>query len=243
MRSIAKSTQPQTVTSLQCATTTNLTSNASARAAFNQLDKRVVRSTLAAEQGHLCAFCMRAINHAAMDANGQYTTPIAHRVPIDVDPSLALTWSNLLACCDGGRVARADVKTCDFAQGSAALTVDPTRATSVRQLRFERGDPTVPESPGASKESAEGLYLRSENESLRADVETLGLNRGDLPALRAQALKAFQHLLRRAHPPSTWTGATKPTFLTRWKAQHAPKLPPYVGVVEAWVAGQQMRCQ
>ena len=243
MRSITKSTQPQTVTSVQCATTTNLATVASARAAFNQLDKTVVRKALADEQGHLCAFCMRAINHTAKDARGQDTTVIAHRTPIKVNHGTALTWSNLLASCDGGRRSGTGVETCDFAQGHAALTLDPAYAPSVRQLRYGRGDPAAVPPSGEPKESSDGLHLRTDNPHLRGDIKTLGLNRGDLPQLRATALKAFQFLLRRAHKPSTWTPATKPTYLTTWKAQHAPKLPEYVGVIEAWVAGQNMQCQ
>lgn len=243
MRSFTKSTRPQTVTVVQCAATTNLATVASARDAFNQLDKTRVREALVGEQGHLCAFCMRAIDHEAKDANGQPTTVIAHRVPIKVDSSLALTWPNLLASCDGGRHAKTGTKTCDFAQENTAVALDPTSPPSVKQLRYVRGDPSATPSTGETRETREGFYLRTDNPQLRDDIKTLGLNRGDLPDLRAAALKAFRVLLDRAHKPGVRTPAMKATFFATWRAQRAPRLPEYVGVVEAWVAGQNMRCQ
>jgi uncharacterized protein (TIGR02646 family) len=241
VRSITKSAQPRTVTSVQCAPTTKLGTAPHARAAFDQLDKADVREALAREQGHLCGFCMRRIRHDGQDARGEFTTKIAHRQPIHVSPGTALTWSNLLASCDGGQRASTGVKTCDYAQGHTALTVDPTSAHSVRQLRYERGDPNGAPHEERSRESTDGLYLRTDNPQLRTDVETLGLNGGDLPALRGAALKAFRALLQRK--PKHWTPSVRAAFFATWKAAGAPKLPDFVGVVEAWVAGQDMHCQ
>ncbi len=58
MRDIVKGVEPRTIADTRLATTTDLSTPARARAAFDQLDKAAVRAALIKEQGWLCAFCM-----------------------------------------------------------------------------------------------------------------------------------------------------------------------------------------
>lgn len=221
MRHIAKTAEPATVTETRTAPTTDLSATARARAAFEQIDKRRVRADLASEQGWLCAFCMRRIDPAAIDARGEPTMKIAHRTPIDVDPAQALSWRNLLGSCDGGQRSGWRTKSCDAAQGSTALTVDPTVETSCARLRYER------------RGTRQGLFITSHDPELRADVErTLGLNSGDLPELREQAWKAFCYLQHK-DAPTQYGRAARAAFFRTWMRQPRARLPEMLGVIEA----------
>jgi len=227
VRYIRKGQEPRTVTETRCARTTDLSSVPTARDAFGQLDKDAVRGQLVEEQGWLCAFCMRHVNERAV-RDGEYTLKIAHRTPVAVDPRSALTWSNLLGSCDGGQRHPGAPRTCDLAQGSTPLTLDPTRPESMARLTYER------------RPAREGLFLTSADPALRSDVEdTLALNAGELPALREAAWKAFQLSClrrgpRRQHGRWAWRD-----YFPGWLREHSPRgrLPQFVGTVERMLEG------
>jgi uncharacterized protein (TIGR02646 family) len=219
VRHIVKGNPPADLVATAKATTTNLTTVTGARTAFNQIDKSAARAGLAREQAQLCAFCNRRVDPEATDDIGQFTMKIAHRIPIDADPSVALTWSNLLGSCDGGQRSGTTLRTCDAAQGRTRLELDPTQTEHVAQVRFER------------RGSAEGLFITSTDGALRTDVEeTLGLNQGDLPANREAAWKAFQIRARRA---GAYDKNAKRALVERERAQAGLALPEYFGVLEA----------
>ncbi|WP_437650435.1 hypothetical protein [Sorangium sp. So ce362] len=220
MRHIVKGAEPATVTETRTASTTDLSTTTRARTAFDQIDKGRVRADLAREQGWLCAFCMRRIDPDTADARGERTMKIAHRTPIDVDPAQALSWRNLLGSCDGGQRSGWRTRSCDAAQGSTALTVDPTVQASCAQLRFERRD------------TREGLFITSNHPGIKTDVEqTLGLNSGDLPVLREQVWKAF-YALQQKHAPKQYGRAARAAFFPTWMKQHGSRLPEMLGVIE-----------
>lgn len=222
MRHIVKGPPPADLVATAKATTTNLTTPAGARTASDQIDKHGARRLLAREQGHLCAFCMRRIDPDAKDTAGQATLKIAHRVPVNADPTLALSRANLLGSCDGGQSSGTAVRTCDAAQGDTPLTVDPTQPESVARLRYE------------SHDAREGLFITSADPELRADVETsLGLNRGELPANRAAAWKAFQVDTRKRFPKGPYGRDAWRRRLEERRAEAGARLPPYFGVLES----------
>lgn len=231
MRLIEKRTEPATVRDTRLARTTNLATTAAARAAFDQLDKQAVRDQLAAEQGQLCAFCMRTIAPAAREGR-PVTMRIAHRTPIDVVPALALTWQNLLGSCDGGERSSGQLRTCDLSQGSAPLNVDPISPASMAKIRYELRAPKA------------GLFITSDDPDVRADVDqrprpdgamahgVLALNTGDLPELRQQAWKAFVDQCPRPYQGMFGKPAWR-AYFAKWRAQRGERLPPMLGVIEA----------
>lgn len=232
MRRIIKSSEPACLVTIRTAETTDLATHAGAREAFDQLDKPAVRKALVAEQAGLCAFCMRHIDSGSTDARDNPSTmKIAHRTPVAVDSTRALTWTNLLGSCDGGQRSGGRYRTCDLAQEDKPLTVDPTSPGSVARLRYERRAPL------------HGIFITSEDEALRGDVDqkthddgravhgTLALNAGELPVLREQAWKAFQELQRRRHPTQKGKAALR-QFLPQWLAHHGSRAPEFLGVIE-----------
>lgn len=223
MRYINKGQEPKTVTDTRCAATTNLSRGTTARAAFNQIDKGEVRKRLAEEQGCLCAFCMTRINEASVDDRGEHTMKIAHRTPIAVNPGEALNWRNMLGCCDGWQRREGVPATCDCAQGSRVLEVDPTQQQSVQRLFYEH------------RAATEGLFITSEDAAVRSDVErTLALNAGDLPALREKVWNAFQELCRRRGPKGIYGRLAWRQYFPQWLKTQSDRgrLPPFLGVVE-----------
>jgi uncharacterized protein (TIGR02646 family) len=221
VRPIVKGQEPATVTETRTATTTDLSTTTRARTAFDQIDKKVARADLAREQGWLCAFCMLRVDPRATDARGEPTMKIAHRTPLDVNPAQALAWKNLLGSCDGGQRSGGRRWSCDTAQGSKALTIDPTVQGSCTQLRFERRDPH------------QGLFITSDTPALKVDVEeTLRLNSGDLPELREQAWKAFL-AQQRKHAPGQYGRPAWAAYFEKWIKQGSERLPEMVGVIEA----------
>jgi uncharacterized protein (TIGR02646 family) len=232
VRFIEKQPPPETLAGTCRAPTTNLSTTLTARAAFNQLDKKAVRAQLAAEQGHLCAFCMRAIEPTARLGRA-VTMKIAHRTPIDADSLLALTWANMLGACDGGERSSGLARTCDTAQGSQPLTADPTNRASIARIAYEYRSPS------------KGLFITSEDPGLRAELGAerrpdgtplpgiLGLNGGDLPELRVKAWDAFRVAFRARHPTRPPGKPELREFLPKYAGEHAPRLPELLGVIEA----------
>jgi uncharacterized protein (TIGR02646 family) len=228
VRHIVKGRPPVTVTETLAAPTTDLSTTARARAAFDQIDKARVRVDLADEQRWLCAFCMLRVDPEAVaapsdGARPEATMKIAHRTPIDVDSQQALSWKNLLGSCDGGQRSGGRRKSCDFEQGPKALTVDPTETASCARLRYERRD------------RLQGLFITSDDAALKTDVEqTLALNSGDLPELREQKWKAFQ-CLQHKNAPRQYGKPAWAAYYDTWIRQYGDRLPEMVGVIEAKV--------
>jgi len=226
VRHIVKGREPTTVTVTRTASTTDLSTSERARTAFDQIDKAAARRTLAKEQGALCAFCMLRIDPEAVappseGARPEPTMKIAHRTPIDVDSMQALTWNNLLGSCDGGQRSGGYKWTCDAAQGSKALAVDPTQAGSSARLRYERRDARM------------GLFITSDAPALKTDVEdTLCLNTGDLPELRQKAWEAFR-AQQQKRAPNQYGRPALVAYYETWIKQFGAQLPPMLGVIEA----------
>lgn len=221
MRDIVKGGEPRTIADTRFAPTTDLSTPARARAAFDQIDKAAVRAALVKEQGWLCAFCMIRIRPE--DDKGVAAMRIAHRAPIEGAPAQALTWRNLLGSCEGRERSNRPDKTCDVAQRSIPLTVDPTVPGACARLRYERRD------------DKRGLFITAEDPALRKDIEeTLKLNTGDLPELREAAFQAFCKL-QRAHSPKEYGKPARRAYFSIWVMREAPKLPAMLGVIELMI--------
>jgi len=222
VRDIVKGGEPRTIADTRLATTTDLRTPARARAAFDQLDKAAVRAALVKEQGWLCAFCMIRIRPE--DDKGAAAMRIAHRVPIGAPiegaSEQALTWNNLLGSCEGRERSNRPDKTCDVAQRSIPLTVDPTTPGACARLRYERRD------------DKRGLFITAEDPAQKKDIEeTLKLNTGDLPELREAAFQAFCKL-QRAHAPKEYGKPARRAYFAMWVKREGPKLPEMLGVIE-----------
>lgn len=91
---------------------------------FNQLPKQDIRDSLAAEQKGLCAYCMRRLDSSSSHMS------IEHWVPLSKNKDLALSYSNMLGVCDGGKASNSNrakkVLCCDASKADdATMTIDP----------------------------------------------------------------------------------------------------------------------
>ena len=106
-----------------------------ARNAFDQLDKSIIRRQLIPEQKGLCAYCMRRIE-------GDSALPIEHWTPISADARKALEYSNMMLCCDGGqKTAEPEtekVLSCDAAKGDKTITISPYNKEHMRKIKYNR---------------------------------------------------------------------------------------------------------
>lgn len=116
------------------------TDQETARNAFDQLDKELIRKQLLAEQKHLCAYCMRRIGEE--DQRMSQPVSIEHWLPISADATKALDYDNMMLSCDGGRQIINDdephILSCDAAKGNKIITINPHNKDQMQKIRYDR---------------------------------------------------------------------------------------------------------
>ncbi|WP_331843140.1 TIGR02646 family protein [Pantoea agglomerans] len=83
--------------------------------------KEKIRLSLLAEQGHLCAYCMKRINENEMK--------IEHWACQHENSDKQLDYKNLLACCKGHEGSALKEQTCDTRKGGRDLKLSPATPT------------------------------------------------------------------------------------------------------------------
>jgi uncharacterized protein (TIGR02646 family) len=90
--------------------------------------KDIVKDSLSAEQGGLCAYCMRRLRPDMQ---------IEHYTPRSIsDDATTIDYRNLLGVCPGNKGAAEKFQTCDAHRGNTPLTVDPLKLASVALVRY-----------------------------------------------------------------------------------------------------------
>lgn len=105
------------------------------RDCFDDLDKTAIKLQLCREQHGICAYCMRRI---AFDDNRMR---IEHFVPIQVDGEKALSYNNLLGCCDGDAFSLGNAKRvlcCDAAKGNRKMFLNPLDRVQMKKIKYDR---------------------------------------------------------------------------------------------------------
>lgn len=201
--------------------------------------KEEVRQSLMREQGHLCAYCMRALPDARIssddpDYKGIY---IEHWVPrspkTGVQTGLALDYGNLLAVCSGGQkppagdrsVHRGSQKTCDAKRGNTLLTVNPLDPETLSTIYY----------------TADGKIAALDPNIHRDLVQTLNLNciQGGsvLPEERKRVLEEVQmEIALTVNTPEEFQACCREQ-LAFWEEETDPKTP-FVGIILWWLRDQ-----
>lgn len=148
--------------------------------------KAEMRAALLAEQGELCAYCMRRVDAA------EHTCTVEHwraRSAPGTDP---FTWSDLLAVCDGGGPGRDRRETyCDRFRGNAPLKQHPAHPT---------------------RDVERGVAYEADGTIVAEDAEALNLNHATLMRNRRQVVDVVLQLARNADATQlrrmldTWRG-------------------------------------
>lgn len=137
--------------------------------------RRELLEPLLREQGYLCAYCMCRIGTNDNPGTIEHLAP-QHPVSGQSDDDLSLSYSNMVAVCNG----RGGL-TCDKHRGNAPMTVDPTRSHTLESIKYLRGG-----------------EIDAGNPAVRRDLqETLGLNdsRTYLCASRAEAMRQIERIV------------------------------------------------
>lgn len=102
---------------------------------FDGLDKTELRSSLLAEQGYLCAYCMKRIRYANKVKIEHYEAR---------NKENELQYSNLLAVCDGNEVMRNGYGkvnpkrfTCDTMKGEQKLHINPQSEMDISTVYYD----------------------------------------------------------------------------------------------------------
>ncbi|HCH2964260.1 TPA: retron system putative HNH endonuclease [Vibrio parahaemolyticus] len=129
--------------------------------------------SLLAEQGHVCAYCMKRIKAEAMR--------VEHWASRQHHPQLQLEYNNLLACCNGNEGQSKDTYTCDKKKANEALKLSPSHARPNINTKIDYH---------------EGGKIKSNDPEFHTQLDTvLNLNESRLVSNRKAALKVIQDIL------------------------------------------------
>lgn len=140
----------------------DLTDKEFARNSFDLLNKSIIREQLLKEQKGLCAYCMKKIRN-------NEKTVIEHWCPIDADPSQALSYQNMLACCKGGqdKYNNPHILCCDASKGEQIITISPLDEAHMNRVRYRTDGKIVifPENTTLTHDINDILKLNGEVDS------------------------------------------------------------------------------
>lgn len=184
-------------------------------ARFDDMDadvKTQLRNSLLAEQGHLCAYCMRRIYD-------EHDVKIEHWSPRNADNEL--DYNNLLAVCYGNQGSPKKQQTCDTRKGSDAISISPLNESDMRRIYYSN--------------SGEIHSADTESDADQDMQNKLNLNyRNGQPFMgREAALKAFKRKLHKYKND----GSAK-AFLEKMRdtyAGHSEMMEPYLGVLRWYI--------
>ncbi len=137
--------------------------------------KRELLKPLLKEQGCLCAYCMCRIGTDGNPGTIEHLIP-QHPASGPGDDALSLSYSNMVAVCDG----RGDL-TCDKRRGNADMTVNPTKPETLVSIKYSRDG-----------------RIDADDRAVRNDLQvTLGLNDPTtyLCSSRASAMIGIEHIV------------------------------------------------
>ena len=143
---------------------------AASYAGLPQTIKDDILESLLAEQGCICAYCMKRISKNEMT--------IEHYIAQSVDASKALTYQNMLGVCLGNRGNRESEQTCDAHRGNTVLNIDPLNSAKIQRIKYRSDGTIYSEDPNINKDLNEVL-------NLNCDVLEVSLKRNRKAALDA----------------------------------------------------------
>lgn len=202
-----------------------------ARAEFDRMDKKKLRSVLLLEQGHLCAYCERRVDETDPKPR------IDHWRPLSLDHKYALHWSNLYLSCP-------TPETCDSAKTSRALKSDvgdpelpwPTEFDYERHIAFTSGgEMYVRNDTGLSSSVQQSIQLAIEDQldGQRVRSSVLNLNHPALIAARRAALDSERNRLERRFPNKTATQTDREARVQALKS--VDRLEEFLSVRVCWL--------
>ncbi len=186
--------------------------------------KQEVIEHLLAEQGHLCAYCMKKIE----SGYGKHRATIEHCTPqAGTTEAERLNYRNMVAVCWGNRDADSNEdKTCDARRGSL-----PTAEQTMKKVDVFDGRTLSLIAYGSDGTifSTDTGVDEDLNKRLNLNCESL-----DLKACRLAALLALQGKIEDRYPAKTAPKEYFQKLLSHYQEQGEYKTP-YCGILIAWL--------
>ncbi|MDO4921495.1 MAG: hypothetical protein Q4E64_06690 [Phascolarctobacterium sp.] len=184
---------------------------------YDGCPKSAIRESLTAEQGNLCAYCMRRID--------KDSARIEHWIPECLLTEYEkMDYRNLLGVCSGhleGQQGRDD--TCDAHKKDTPITVSPLNESTLRGIYYC---------------SANG-EIHSSDETVNSDLnDTLNLNSRQhrLPMNRKAKLEEVILLLKKRYGTKDWAIGKLRSFLDTYSRVNANgDKPEYLGIIEWYI--------
>lgn len=175
-------------------------------------DKSDLRTALAAEQGHICCYCMSRIEPTEVEMK------IEHWQCQSNFHARQLDYQNLLGACLGGQGQSPRMQHCDTKKANHALSRSPAdRKTDIRRLiQYNFADGSIG--------SIDSMLDQEITKVLNLNVQQLCRN-------RVATLDAFQ---RRLPKIGKLDSGQWQKYLDDWRDK-AGHLEPFTGIVEAYV--------
>ena len=195
--------------------------------------KNDIRDALKAEQGHLCAYCMRRIQ----GDGGFQNMKIEHWKPRSKfdeagDEAGKLDYQNMLGVCEGlidGKNGKEII--CDTKKGGEEITADPRRRDRIETIDYQI-------------QNGEGrVKIRSADNAVNEDLEErLNLNAVRLQENRYKALSALIQKISKVKGQGTWPPGLLDSFRRRYETPNKDgKLPEYAGFLLWWLNQRRRR--
>lgn len=178
-----------------------------------------LRNALLAEQGHICAFCMRRVPVPKRDPNEAEYSKIAHINSRTNHEDMQFDFDNMVICCPGNINGTSH---CDKSQGFTDVTQPLFNIQLQNSISY-------------------GNYtgeIKSNNEAWNTEMNNiLCLNNPTLKNNRSQTLEGVRNVLERKR----WTRAELQNKLDEWtNFDAAGRLKPYCGIV-IWYLEKKLR--
>lgn len=193
--------------------------------------KDEVRNNLMKEQGHICAYCMRAIPDNRVNTPTIPDVTIEHWIARNslgnssmLGSGLGVEYTNLFAVCSGGKVPRGSKPgnelTCDAKRGNTTLTVNPLDKTTLSSIYYKHNGEIAASDPVIEKDLVDTLNLNCVNFSGLPDgrKQTLAPIEAEIASLLTK-----EEMLARCQE-----------LLGIYEAETDPKTP-YCGIILWWL--------
>lgn len=176
--------------------------------------KQTLRESLVAEQGGICAYCMKRIFANKDEMKIEHLEPRA--------PENELDYHNLLAVCHGGEEGNKKHYTCDKKKGNQHLHLSPLRKADMATITYRAGK------------------IYSSSEVYQHDLhDILNLNDENLIQKRNEALIAFQRALRRKCKNASASQAVLSRYYRKYRDHTKDDYKPYAGVIIFYLKRRQ----
>lgn len=194
----------------------------------NPLKQKVI-DNLMAEQGHICAYCMRRIPDERELPDDTPDVSIEHIIPRNpikfIDVNQGLDYNNMVAVCSGNRGKKKTRKprdlTCDAKRGRKDITINPLDSDKIALIKYREDGSIFSDDTAINDDLDISLNLNCSSDLVK------------LPETRKNVLTEFQSALFSMSSMDTIKNNCE-RYLDLYLNESDPKTP-YSGIIIWWL--------